>query len=182
MNKTVIEKLFVTKALDISGVPGTGKTATVHEVIRHLQQQAAEKKLPGFDFAEINGMKLTDPNQAYSILWECMDRTADTEKKKRYTAAHALQLLEAKFSKPNNNQRITYVHIHDENKAAHVSTFSVVLMDELDLLVTKKQTVMYNFFDWPSRPHSKLIVVAIANTMDLPERLMSNKIASRMGK
>ncbi|RCH80231.1 Origin recognition complex, subunit 1, partial [Rhizopus azygosporus] len=148
----------------ISGVPGTGKTATVHEVIRHLQQQAAEKKLPEFDFAEINGMKLTDPNQAYSILWECMDRTADTEKKKRYTAAHALQLLEAKFSKPNNNQRIT-----------------VVLMDELDLLVTKKQTVMYNFFDWPSRPHSKLIVVAIANTMDLPERLMSNKIASRMG-
>lgn len=55
-------------------------------------------------------------------------------------------------------------------------------MDELDLLVTKKQTVMYNFFDWPSRPLSKLIVVAIANTMDLPERLMSNKIASRMGK
>lgn len=58
---------------------------------------------------------------------------------------------------------------------------SVVLMDELDLLVTKKQTVMYNFFDWPSRPLSKLIVIAIANTMDLPERMMSNKIASRMG-
>lgn len=54
-------------------------------------------------------------------------------------------------------------------------------MDELDLLVTKKQTVMYNFFDWPSRPLSKLIVVAVANTMDLPERIMSNKIASRMG-
>lgn len=54
-------------------------------------------------------------------------------------------------------------------------------MDELDLLVTKKQTVMYNFFDWPSRPFSKLIVVAVANTMDLPERLASNKIASRMG-
>lgn len=59
--------------------------------------------------------------------------------------------------------------------------YSVVLMDELDLLVTKKQTVMYNFFDWPSRPLSKLIVVAVANTMDLPERIMSNKIASRMG-
>lgn len=54
-------------------------------------------------------------------------------------------------------------------------------MDELDLLVTKKQTVMYNFFEWPSRPHSKLIVVAIANTMDLPERMLSNKIYSRIG-
>jgi Cdc6-like AAA superfamily ATPase len=57
----------------------------------------------------------------------------------------------------------------------------VVLMDELDLLVTKKQTVMYNFFEWPSRPQSKLIVVAIANTMDLPERILSNKIYSRVG-
>ncbi|KAG1382944.1 hypothetical protein G6F61_001802 [Rhizopus arrhizus] len=148
----------------ISGVPGTGKTATVHEVIRHLQQQAEEENIPYFDFAEINGMKLTDPNQAYSILWDCINKPNDTEKRRKYTAAHAQQLLEAKFSKPNEDQRVT-----------------VVLMDELDLLVTKKQTVMYNFFDWPSRPLSKLIVVAIANTMDLPERLMSNKIASRMG-
>ncbi|RCI04432.1 Origin recognition complex, subunit 1 [Rhizopus stolonifer] len=144
----------------ISGVPGTGKTATTLEVIRHLQHQAeVEKTIPEFDFVEINGMKLTDPNQAYSILWECMD-----QQKKRYTAAHALQLLEAKFSKQNQDQKTT-----------------VVLMDELDLLVTKKQTVMYNFFDWPSRPRSKLIVIAIANTMDLPERIMSNKVASRMG-
>ncbi|KAI9257051.1 P-loop containing nucleoside triphosphate hydrolase protein [Helicostylum pulchrum] len=143
----------------ISGVPGTGKTATVLEVIRHLQQQAEDGTIPNFDFVEINGMKLTDPNQAYSILWQCMDKD-----KKRYTASHALQLLEAKFSKQSDDQKTT-----------------VVLMDELDLLVTKKQTVMYNFFDWPSRPLSKLIVVAVANTMDLPERIMSNKIASRMG-
>lgn len=55
-------------------------------------------------------------------------------------------------------------------------------MDELDLMVTKKQTVMYNFFEWPNRPDSRLIVVAIANTMDLPERILTNKVSSRMGK
>ncbi|KAL9541798.1 hypothetical protein MBANPS3_008922 [Mucor bainieri] len=153
----------------ISGVPGTGKTATVLEVIRYLQHQAEQKEIADFDFVEINGMKLTDPNQAYSILWECIERSSNPQsnndgKRKRYTSAHALQMLEAKFSKQSNDQRTT-----------------VVLMDELDLLVTKKQTVMYNFFDWPSRPLSKLIVVAVANTMDLPERIMSNKIASRMG-
>lgn len=59
---------------------------------------------------------------------------------------------------------------------------SVVLMDELDWLVTKRQTVMYNFFDWPNRPHSQLIVIAVANTMDLPERALSNKVSSRLGK
>jgi Cdc6-like AAA superfamily ATPase len=55
-------------------------------------------------------------------------------------------------------------------------------MDELDLLVTAKQTVMYNFFEWPNWPHSRLIVVAVANTMDLPERMLSNKISSRLGE
>lgn len=63
-----------------------------------------------------------------------------------------------------------------------VVTNSVVLMDELDLLVTAKQTVMYNFFEWPNWLHSRLIVVAVANTMDLPERMLSNKVSSRLGE
>lgn len=58
---------------------------------------------------------------------------------------------------------------------------SVVLMDELDQLVTKKQEVIYNFFNWPNQSHSRLIVLAVANTMDLPERELSNKINSRLG-
>lgn len=91
----------------ISGVPGTGKTATVLEVIRYLQHQAEQKEIPDFDFVEINGMKLTDPNQAYSILWECMNRENNDGKKKRYTSAHALELLEAKFSNYNDDQKTT---------------------------------------------------------------------------
>jgi origin recognition complex subunit 1 len=51
----------------ISGVPGTGKTATVHEVIRVLQE-SQEEGIPEFRFIDINGMKLTEPNQAYSML------------------------------------------------------------------------------------------------------------------
>lgn len=49
----------------ISGVPGTGKTATVHEVIRNLQSFVDESIIPKFRFIEINGMRLTDPNQAF---------------------------------------------------------------------------------------------------------------------
>ncbi|SAM00754.1 hypothetical protein [Absidia glauca] len=149
----------------ISGVPGTGKTATVLEVIRGLQYRSEQdvEDVPAFDFVEINGMKLTDANHAYSLLWDCLNHDT-AENKKKVTSAHALELLESRFSEERPDGRIT-----------------VVLMDELDLLVTKKQTVMYNFFEWPSRPQSKLIVVAIANTMDLPERILSNKIYSRVG-
>ena len=52
----------------ISGVPGTGKTATVHEVIHELENERDHGSLPTFRFIEINGMKLTEANQAYSYF------------------------------------------------------------------------------------------------------------------
>ena len=102
-------------------------------------------------------MKVTDPHQSYSLLWEALHGD-------RVSPSHALELLERDFSNPNP-RRVP----------------CVVLMDELDQLVTKSQSVMYNFFNWPSLRHSRLIVLAVANTMDLPERTLSNKISSRLG-
>ena len=49
----------------ISGVPGTGKTATVHQVIATLKEDFELGDLPKFKYIEINGMKLTDPHQAH---------------------------------------------------------------------------------------------------------------------
>ncbi len=54
-------------------------------------------------------------------------------------------------------------------------------MDELDQLVTAKQDVVYNFFNWPTLVGSKLVVLAVANTMDLPERVMTGRVRSRLG-
>jgi len=48
---------------------GTGKTATVKEVIRQLMTMVEDGDLPDFDFIEINGMRLTEPNQAYVQIW-----------------------------------------------------------------------------------------------------------------
>lgn len=58
---------------------------------------------------------------------------------------------------------------------------SVVLMDELDQLMTTKQDVVYNFFNWPTLAGSKIVVLAVANTMDLPERVMTGRVRSRLG-
>uniref|UniRef100_A0A8D3E7N4 Origin recognition complex subunit 1 n=1 Tax=Scophthalmus maximus TaxID=52904 RepID=A0A8D3E7N4_SCOMX len=141
----------------ISGVPGTGKTATVHEVMRCLQHAADVDEIPPFHFIEINGMKMTDPHQAYvQILQNLTGQKA--------TADHAAALLEKRFS-----------------SAAPRKETTVLLVDELDLLWTRKQNVMYNLFDWPTRRHARLVVLTIANTMDLPERIMINRVASRLG-
>ena len=57
----------------------------------------------------------------------------------------------------------------------------MVLLDEVDLLCTRKQTLLYNLFDWTARPGTRLTVLAIANTMDLPERAFAGRVASRIG-
>ena len=51
-------------SLYISGMPGTGKTATTMELIRDLK---AKYK---FSFLSINAMQLTNPNLVYTIIFE----------------------------------------------------------------------------------------------------------------
>jgi len=139
----------------ISGVPGTGKTATVMEVVRYLKDNKDD--YPDFNFYSMNGMRLTSPEQAYVEMWFQLT-------KEKATPEHAMKLLDTRF-----------------NTSAPKRISTVFLVDELDMLCNRKQSVLYNIFDWPSKPQGKLIVIAIANTMDLPERVMINRVSSRLG-
>ncbi|XP_054428366.1 origin recognition complex subunit 1 [Pteronotus mesoamericanus] len=141
----------------ISGVPGTGKTATVHEVMHSLQQAAQAKDVPPFQYIEVNGMKLTEPHQVYVQILQKMTG-------QKATANHAVELLAKRFCTQGPSQETT-----------------VLLVDELDLLWTQKQDIMYNLFDWPTHKEARLVVLTIANTMDLPERIMMNRVSSRLG-
>lgn len=141
----------------VSGVPGTGKTATVTRVINSLQTRAAEGQLPDFIYVEINGMRLTEPRQAYvQIHKQLTGKTLSTD--------HAHSLLEKRFKTP----------------APRRSTI-VLLVDELDILCNRRQDVVYNLLDWSSVTTARLILVTIANTMDLPERVLRGKVTSRLG-
>ena len=151
----------------ISGVPGTGKTAPVLEVMRTLREYVESGELDDFSFIDINGMRLTDPNQAYVQIYKQMSGG------QKATADHAQTLLDKRFAgeglpgepKPAKGKRKT----------------TVLLVDELDMLWNRKQSVLYNLFEWPTRATSGLVVLAIANTMDLPERIMMNRVSSRLG-
>ncbi|CAG9860215.1 unnamed protein product [Phyllotreta striolata] len=137
----------------ISGVPGTGKTATVTSVIKSLQKN---KKIPRFDFISINGMALSEPRQSYvEILKQLRGKTHSWEQ--------AQNILEDIFVKQKKIPPI------------------VMLIDELDILCTKRQDVVYNLLDWPTKAKNQLIVITIANTMDLPERLLMSRVTSRLG-
>lgn len=142
----------------VSGTPGTGKTATIREVVHSLQELALQEYLTDFDYLEINCLKLLAPGQAYERLYEYLENV-------KVTGANAALLLEKLFAggRGENSKPI------------------IVLMDELDQIVAKSLSVLYNFFNWPTYTNSKLIVVAVANTMDLPERSFETKVASRLG-
>lgn len=46
-------------------MPGSGKTATVHEVITALQSDVDCNRLRQFQYVEVNGMRVTDASQVY---------------------------------------------------------------------------------------------------------------------
>lgn len=50
----------------------------------------------------------------------------------------------------------------------------------MDHICNRKQDVVYNILDWPSQTGSKVVVITIANTMDLPERVLRGCVTSRM--
>lgn len=97
----------------ISGVPGTGKTATVTAVTNALKERVTQGDFPPFQLVEINGMRLTEPAHAYSTLWQAISGM-------KASPAHAESLLLAHFTHPRPGRQPC-----------------VVVMDELDLLVTK---------------------------------------------
>merc|ERR1719450_1325490 len=123
----------------------------------HQYLEENKEDYPDFNFYALNGMRLTSPDQAYVEMWKQMTG-------EKATAEHAMKLLDKRFNTKDPKR---------------VST--IFLLDELDMLCNRKQSVLYNIFDWPSKPHGKLIVIAIANTMDLPERVMMNRVSSRLG-
>ncbi|CAE6459060.1 unnamed protein product [Rhizoctonia solani] len=119
-----------------------------------------------FSYVEINGLRIPEPNAAYALLWEAI------------SGHDAAQHGHLSISSKEALRRLTR---HFNSRTSAGSHTCVVLMDELDQMVTTKQDVVYNFFNWPNLPDSNLVVIAVANTHDLPERTMSAKVRSRLG-
>ena len=152
---------------------GTGKTASVRSIIYGLNKEQAEGKLPCFQFVSVNGMEMRHPFDVYVRLWEAV-----SNRKEICPAGEALAKLEMYFGE-NPSRKIENKEITQKRKVV------VVLVDVIDYLVTKKQTVLYNLFNWPSRGFStespaQLIIIGISNTLNLPERLHT-RLQSRIG-
>ncbi|XP_045784906.1 origin recognition complex subunit 1-like isoform X2 [Maniola jurtina] len=140
----------------ISGVPGTGKTATVEFALKALKE---EQEVPEFQLVEVNGMMIAEPRQAYVQIYKQLTHTGKSVGWER-----ACALLEKRFTNPGPR-----------------STPTVLVVDELDALCNRRQDVLYSIMEWATHNTALLTVLAIANTIDLPERVLKPNVASRLG-
>jgi len=118
-------------------------------------------------------MSLTNPNLVYTILAEKITG-------RRMNPQSAALFLDEFFKKKDKKELLLkYMMKKSGNTSQKQNSEAnkisekvrVLLVDELDALVTPKQTLLYNLFEWPCNQNSNLLVISIANTMDLPERL-----------
>jgi Cdc6-like AAA superfamily ATPase len=137
------------QVLYVSGMPGTGKTAMVLEVL----EQMRTNKL-NFHLVHINAMRLSTP-------W-CVFREISE------------QLPGASVNMSEARNRVTnFFHQRTEHDPV-----VVLLIDEIDFLKTANQSILYTVFDWLELPRARMVLASISNTMDLPERLLP-RVASR---
>lgn len=157
-----------------------------------LKKEQHEGLLPEFNFIALNGMELRHPFDAYVKFWEAVSGP----RKERLPAGDAVNELEHYFCGKNDEDQGDYLDSDSEDVDAKEDEecegedvdiwtaerpVTVLMLDEIDYLQTKKETLMYNFFDWPLRATTaRLVVIGISNTINLPEN-MSQRVQSRIG-
>ncbi|KAK6334083.1 AAA ATPase [Orbilia brochopaga] len=126
----------------VSGPPGTGKSALLAEVI-------ADIATDGVKMVYVNCMTTKDPKGIYSKLAE--DFLGDES-----ILGNDVDALEQLFVPKKKSD----------------AAVSIIVLDEMDSLLTKDQEILYKIFEWSFAKTSKLVLVGIANALDLTDRFL----------
>ncbi|KAG8624049.1 hypothetical protein KVT40_009025 [Elsinoe batatas] len=129
--------------LYVSGPPGTGKSAFISDVISDAEIQAKTT------IATINCMSIK-------------------------SAADLMKNLAVEFHLATSTKRkldSDLLKKHFTTKASS-GQLNLLMLDEVDQLVDLDLNLLYSLFEWSMQPSSNLILVGIANALDLTDRLL----------
>ncbi|CAM9126827.1 unnamed protein product [Discosporangium mesarthrocarpum] len=122
----------------LCGCPGTGKTQSMAHVQAHLAEAAQEENFPPPIFHTLKGTSFTEPTAMYSALWQVV---AGNEP----APSHRIEkLLGSKLTRTS--------------KPSRASPMIVLVVDEIDLLLSQDRQVLLKLFDWAHGPKSRLQV------------------------
>ena len=168
-------------SLYIAGMPGTGKTASVKTIVNILESELKEatknrksyKNLIKDDIIPfkklfISGMEYPNISNVFKKIYNFI-----FAKEKSLTVNKYIQLLDKFFAE---RKKFNSSSSLNDPTNSHI----LLIIDEIDILINSTQNLLYNIFNWTTYEYSKLIVISISNTLDLPNRLFP-KIKSRMG-
>ncbi|PAN27492.1 hypothetical protein PAHAL_5G084400 [Panicum hallii] len=138
-------------SLYICGCPGTGKTLSVNKVKESLMSWADEMGMETPDSLAINCTNLSNTSEIFSkILGQFQNR------KKGSNKLSPLQQLQSMFS----------------NKESAPRRMMLVIVDEMDYLITRDRAVLHDLFMLTTFPYSRCILIGIANAIDLADRFL----------
>ncbi|XP_027481333.1 cell division control protein 6 homolog isoform X2 [Zalophus californianus] len=130
-------------SLYLSGAPGTGKTACLSRILQDL------KELKGFKTIMLNCMSLRSAQAVFPAI--------------------AQEICQEEVSRPAGKDMMKKLENH---MTAEKGPMIVLVLDEVDQLDSKGQDVLYTLFEWPWLSNSRLVLIGIANTLDLTDRVL----------
>lgn len=152
-------------SLYICGPPGTGKTAQVNLSFNHLIGEVGKMVdesvfIHGTErvkILKINCMSVNNPDYIFHEIYCGLDPSANlgsSHRKRNYD--DLLELLTRKTPKYSS---------------------TIVLLDEMDYLITKDQQVLFQLFNFASLKNTgiltnKLILIGISNALDLTDKFL----------
>nr|XP_017507772.2 cell division control protein 6 homolog [Manis javanica]XP_017507773.2 cell division control protein 6 homolog [Manis javanica]XP_036878590.1 cell division control protein 6 homolog [Manis javanica]XP_036878591.1 cell division control protein 6 homolog [Manis javanica] len=131
-------------SLYLSGAPGTGKTACLSRILQDLK-----KELKGFKTTILNCMSLRNAQAVFPAI--------------------AQEICQEGVSRPAGKEMMRKLENH---MTAEKGPMIVLVLDEMDQLDSKGQDVLYTLFEWPWLSNSRVVLIGIANTLDLTDRIL----------
>ncbi|KXX75104.1 Cell division control protein 18 [Madurella mycetomatis] len=130
--------------LYVSGPPGTGKSAMVNRITEKAASESASVRK-----AYINCMSIKSSKDLYITLLDQLDGDADMPE------SDVVAALEKLFLRKNKT-----------------SDVFLVVLDEIDHILTMDLESLYRVFEWSLQQASRLTLVGIANALDLTDRFL----------
>ena len=171
--KNEIEKSWKSKtplSIYISGAPGTGKTATMKAVIQSFNKNKNVIFLSGFISKLILIFRSNASVSTVSVL----------TKKPMLKEVFYLNLVFRLLKDPINPICLKKLLKKIKRKCRFLRSFlrclrfvfRIIVLDEIDHLDSRRQSLLYSAFGWPHESDARVTVIGIANSLDLTERLL----------
>ncbi|XP_068668798.1 cell division control protein 6 homolog B-like isoform X2 [Aristolochia californica] len=139
-------------SLYVCGCPGTGKTLSVEKVKEKLVTWAKDGGFMVPDIMSINCTSLVSSSEIFDKIVESYH-----PRKKLRRACAPLKYLQDLFS---------------QKELPSVGKMMLIIVDEMDYLITKDRAVLHDLFMLTTLPFSKFILLGISNAIDLADRFL----------